>query len=244
MNTTPSSPLHGPVPSREEVLIGRVTDGEATAADWSELESSARDDPAVWQRLAASQRAHARFEHAVEDQIAICELIEAPDRRALAARGVARRFREYGGWAAAAALGLAWLGVQGGALPGWGSGSNGASPGPARPVNSGYESNLAGGMIGADGAGTQFVSLPYDEAYDQYKRAGLASGRVLGELPMLLIEARPADDGQGQDVLFVRRVVERVRSANVNVLNVQTDEHGQPIRAEPKPLEDLKSNPV
>lgn len=225
------------MPSREDVLIGRVTDGEATPADWAELESLARRDAAVWQRLAESQRAHARFEHAVEDEIAVCELVEAPDRRMLARGAFVSRLREYSGWLAAAAVGLAWIGVHG--LPG------GAAPAarPSAPIaSSGVPSAQAAALGSAPGA--RYVSMPVDQAYEQYKLAGLASGRVVTELPMVFLDTRPAQDGQGQDVIYVRRVVERIRAADVNVMNFEVDEHGRPVRAEPRPLVHTAANPL
>ena len=96
-------------PTREDILIGRITDGEASPNDWAEIESIAESDPGVWHRLASSQRTHARMESAVEDAIAIAELIDAPDMRRVG-RPVIARIREYSGWALAAGLALA-LGV-------------------------------------------------------------------------------------------------------------------------------------
>ncbi|HVZ94897.1 MAG TPA: hypothetical protein VG797_10340 [Phycisphaerales bacterium] len=202
-------------PQREDVLIGRVTDGEATPADWAELETMVRADTTLWHRLAECQRAHARFEQAVEDEIAIAELVEAPDARALAKVTFVTRVRESSGWLVAAAIGLAWLGFA-------------RAPGGTGPVGPGRGSEA--GIV------PSIASLPAEQAFEQYKRAGLASGQVVAELPKVFVEIRPAEDGDGQDVLFVRRVVERVRAADVNVLDFKKDEHGQTIGAESKPL--------
>lgn len=92
--------------SREDVLIGRVVDGEASQQDFDELERLGSADPEVWRRLATAQRAHARLERAVEDRIALAELIELPRQRWLGGGGVIAKIGLAGGWLAAAALGV------------------------------------------------------------------------------------------------------------------------------------------
>src|SRR5690606_15437379 len=46
-----------------------------------------------------------------------------------------------------------------------------------------------------------------DEALDQYLETGFSEGRVLGELPALMVETR-AIDGRAE-IVYVRRVLER-----------------------------------
>lgn len=207
------------LPSREEVLICRVTDGEATPADWAELESLARTDPAVWQRLAASQQAHARFEHAVEDEIAICELVEAPDRRVLARGAFAARVREYSGWLAAAAVAVAWLGINRAPSPNLG------------PFTQ------QGGIVPELTGSQPLLNVPADQLLEQYKRSGMASGTFLTELPLQFVESRVSADNSGeQEVIYIRPMLERVRAKDVNVVNYKKDENGLPLKAETTPL--------
>lgn len=208
------------LPSREDVLICRVTDGEATPADWAELESLARADPAVWQRLAASQQAHARFEHAVEDEIAICELVEAPDRRVLARGAFAARVREYSGWLAAAAVAVAWLGINRAPAPNLGPIAQ-----PGDSMTAGY-------------SGSQpLLDVPADQLLEQYKRSGMASGTFLTELPLQFVESRASADNTGeQEVIYIRPMLERVRAKDVNVVNYKKDENGVPQKVETTPL--------
>lgn len=194
-------------PMREDILIGRVTDGEATPGDWRELETMAGADSGVWSRLANAQRAHADLARAVDDELTVAELVASPAHEAM--RGgmtpVAMRWRAYTGWAAAAALSLAWAGANGLGL---------RAP------------SLAGGNMAG-------IPLSTDELFSQYVNKGKAQGVVLDELPMVLVESRPATatggvaDPAGRiEVVFVRRTLER---AVVNDLyRVGRDEHGEP----------------
>lgn len=189
-------------PTREDVLIGRVIDGEASSTDWDALDRLAQTEPAVWERLGRAQRAHARLERDVEDAIALAELIELPASHAAAA-SLNLRFRQYSGWAMAAVLGLALLGSFG--------------------------LNLGGSRGGAGQglqAGIGVRSLSPDEALDQYVQSGLATGRVLGEMPAVLVDTRPVEQGRGQEVLYVRQILERTFVTDVSVLSVEVDEHG------------------
>lgn len=190
-------------PTREDVLIGRVVDGEASTADWEALDALAATDPGIWERLGRAQRIHARLERDVEDSIAIAELIDLP-REHIAAASLSFRFRQYAGWAAAAALGVALLGSLGLNLV-------------TRPTGPGMNAGFT--PVSAQ-------PLSPDEALDQYVRTGLASGRVLGEMPAMLVETRPAPQGAGQEVLYVRQILERKFVTDVTVVSVETDEHG------------------
>jgi hypothetical protein len=195
-------------PTREDILIGRVTDGEATPADWQELETLAIAEAGVWTRLAAAQRAHADLARAVDDELTVAELVHAPAHEA--ARGgmtlVSQRWRAYSGWAAAAALALAWAGANG---------LNLRIPGAAVP--------------GTNAAGL-FTSGP-DDLFTQYLDKGKAQGSVLGELPKVMIETIPVADAKpgeaNVEVVYVRRVLERAMVNNV--YRVSRDEHGNPV---------------
>lgn len=184
-------------PTREDVLIGRVVDGEAFASDWEALEKLAGADGGVWERLGRAQRSHARLERDVEDAIALADLVEIP-RAAVASQSMNLRIRQYGGWAAAAALALAWAGLSG-----------------VLPVRSGNTAGLG-------------PSLSADEAYEQYVDRGTTSGRLIRELPLQLVQARDLGEGRGKEVLYYRMLLERRTVPDVSVLSVQSDEHGDP----------------
>lgn len=190
---------------REEVLIGRVTDGEASPSDWAEIESMAQRDSSLWQRLAQSQRAHARIESAVEDAIAVSEFVELP-RHSAHVQAFSARWREFGGWAAAAVLALAWLGIH---------------------QRSAHQSVPAPGGNGVQQAGIiPISSATPDQAYARYLEAGKDDGRIVTVLPPQMLEATEAGSSGAREIYFIRPVVERVKATDVQRLRVTTDEHG------------------
>ncbi len=189
-------------PNREEILIGRVTDGEASPADWSELEKLASADPTVWTRLASAQRRHAELERAVDDALTVAELVEAPDFLADAGERMTVRWRAYSGWAAAAAIALAWAGASSLNLL------------PAGPGGNVQESGFVP------------IKLGSDALMDRYLETGRQEGRVLAELPMVMVESRPAINGEGSEIIYLRQVLERVRVDDVYRMGV--DDLGRP----------------
>lgn len=188
-------------PTREDVLIGRVVDSEASTSDWDSLERIAGTDASVWERLGRAQRTHARLEREVEDAIAIAELIDLPSEGSIAAIGFHSRIRQWGGWAAAAVIGVAWLSISG-ITGSFGPGSNIANVLPVR-------------------------ELSPDELLSQYMNKGQASGRVMGEMEPMLVDARDLGLNR-KEVIFVRPIIERTMVTDVSVIGVQRDEHGTP----------------
>lgn len=186
-------------PTREDILIGRVVDGEATPSDWGELEHMSKADAGLWQRLAQSQRAHARLERAVEDEIAVSELVELPEPVSVIA-SFRSRWQVWGGWAVAAGLALAWLG---------------AGSGPAMFRGSGASTPTA------------VAGLNLDEMLNQYVTKGRESDRVVNVMPLQLLKTNPLEQGQGTEVFFVRPIVERMIVTDFRPLSVQVDEAGQ-----------------
>ncbi len=195
--------------SREDILIGRVTDGEATAADWAEIEAIASADAGLWTRLAGAQRAHAALAAAIDDELTVAELVGLPDAAAMARAGdegarsmqhPSVRWRAYSGWAAAAVLALAWAGAGT-----WGT-------------NRGVR-----GVTG--GAGDIAATLAPDALLQKYVDKGRADGRVLMELPLVMVESGPAPDGKGTQVVYLRRLLEQTTVSGV--YEVGRDETGQ-----------------
>lgn len=204
---------HSDLPTREDVLIGRVVDGEANDADWADLERLARADGDIWKRLAHAQRVHARLERAVEDAIAVAELVDAPIYRP--GRGFWGSAKSSLGWAVAAALAVALVGRFHQFIP---TGSDVMTPAQQA------------GIIPLSAASP-------DEAYNRYINAGIADGRVVGEMDPVLLEARELTSESGEpvrEVLVLRRVVERIAGENMPVYTIHRDEHGLPV---PKPVE-------
>lgn len=215
--------------SREDVLIGRIVDGEASQRDFEDLERLGAHDQDVWRRLAHAQRAHARLERAVEDRIALAELIELPRGHRLGGGGVIGRIGMFTGWAAAAALGVALL-VQ------W--------PSPGSPAPGSPGSPTSGGIASTEAASTPRVELASfgpllttatpDEAYQQYLMAGLADGRVVAEMPARLVEMREVPNSDVREVYLVRQTLERVPATEIWVPDLRMDDagnlHSVPVR--------------
>ncbi len=214
--------------TREEILIGRVTDGEASPNDWAELQRLARQDAGVLERLAEAQRMHAALEQTVEDRIAICELIEA---RALhrESSGVLMRIGTLGGWAAAAALGVMWwTGMQ--------QGPQSLQPnGSSNVAQHGPPAGTVGGEEGEAQTIPVFDNYDPDTVYSGYLRSGMKHDRVVGVMPDKFINYRANDDGTFE-VLIVRQIVERRQVNRLNQLDLQADELGNPFLVkEPMP---------
>lgn len=208
MNQINQGAANLPEPTREEILIGRIIDGEAFEDDWNEFDVLAKGDPALLARLARAQREHARLEHDVADSIAVCDLIDLPGTSAHGA-AMAARLRQYSGWAVAAVVSLAFLTVLGVNLPGGSGNPNQASIVP--------------------------VSATPDEAFSEYMRTGIADGRVIGEMPTVLMDVQQLPENEGMQVVYLRQIVERTTVTDLSVLDVQRDEFGNP-RYVPTPV--------
>jgi len=183
--------------TREDILISRIVDGSAEPADWAELESIAETEPEALRRLAEAQRREADLRAALGEALNEADEVDLPLGHTTTVFTFRTRLQSWTGWAAAAALALAWL-TAGGMLrtpPSAGSQVAGWTPGTA------------------------------DEAYEQYQVMGLAEGRVLGELPKVLIQVERLESGQAE-VTYLRRVLER--RLVTDVLEPTVDTQGRP----------------
>ena len=202
-----------PTPSEQlDLLISRIADGEASQQDWNSFSSLAEQHPRAWKSLAQAQRDHQSLSLAVGVAVHAAEHVDLPTRdaadvflRRARPHASAARVRQFGGWAVAATIAIAWLSVSGGqfVLPG----SNSQNP-----------EKLAA-------AGFYPVHSP-DDALQLYRDQGKQSGRVLAEVPVLL-ESRPATTGRGYEVVYVRQILEHAQVENL--LRFARDEAGKPI---------------
>ena len=174
-------------PTKTDTLISRIVDDEATAQDWTEFEQLASLEPDVWAKLAREQRDAANLRRSVTAAIDIADSIELPlDIAGLGAeRTFSGRFSPWVGWAMAAAVAMAWLGVNQITLF-----DNAHDP-------------------GLNVAGIPLTPASADEALDQYRTMGEQEGRYVGELPKVMVEARPMPDGLRIEILYLRQIVER-----------------------------------
>lgn len=198
--------MNGGEHKMSDLFISRVVDGAAAPEDWATFRGLAERDPTLWRELAEAQRDHAELVAAVASATMCADEVEAP-----LVEEIHRRFSErirtvatYGGWAAAAAVGLMWFTTPAG--PGW----RGA---PAVPGNAASLNPLSG--------------LSADEAYHAYLDKGREAGTVVAEVPnRVLIEARPMKAGGGYEVLYLRQIVERRMVKELN--GIGHDEFGRP----------------
>lgn len=207
-----------------DLLISRVVDGVARDADWKALDTIAFDDQSVWRDLAQAQRQQACLAQAVEESIASSSMIELPDEAPalhFPSRQQAWWIRRWAGWVAAAVLGVAWVSSVR-------LGTNQVTPGGNGP----NIADLGGGVVEK---GSRLVKNAAD-ALNAYFDKGAEEKRVLGEMPTkVLLQTRPAADGKGYEVYFVRQIVERVEVPDLRMLS--TDEFGnvRPTEIEVRP---------
>ena len=142
---------------------------------------------------------------AVADQVTLpLEPAAAPEPRGRPAPGW-RRFTEWGGWAVAALLVLAWsLGRL--------------EPAPRNGVAPDDSNNLAAIVNG----------IPAADLLRAYLDKGRQENLVVGEVPeKILIETRHAPSGAGYELLYLRQVLERAIVPDLYQFTAE-DELGRP----------------
>lgn len=188
-------------------VISRLVDGEGSPADWQAFRALAESDPTLWRELAEFQQDHAELAAYVNRAVAIADTVEV-DVQGEMHRRFAERMRvvaTWGGWAAAAAIVLAWTT---------------AIHAPAQQSSPVTTSSLG-------------VNLPQpapqsaSDAFNDYIEKGKQSGLVVGEVPnRVLVEARPMKAG-GYEVIYLHQVLERRTVRELSTL--ATDEFGTPV---------------
>lgn len=234
---TPDTPnnLNGPethdAPDRD-VLITRIIDQRAAAADWTAIERLATTDNALWREVALAQRDAGLLTAAVGRAIVVADNVDldsVSDHPSVAAslepipleQPRVIRPAAWMGWATAAALTLAWFA--------------GFQPGGSQPMV-GNNATLLPVQLG----GT-LVKTP-TEALDAYRKMGQEEGRVVGEVPAkILVKSTPVDEGRGgYDVVYIRQIIERARvsdpvrftqdeAGNCKPVAVPLKENGSPL---------------
>lgn len=202
---------------RSEILISRLIDGEASAADWQEFSTLAGGAPELWRELAEAQRQQELLSAAVAEATSRADAITLPD---LSDEGshrhaheihvpIAQRLSAWVGWGLAAALAIAlWSGIRPNA-------NTSDSPGV------GHQANIGGAIS----------DMASSDILEEYLKRGKDEGNVLGELPdKVLVESRPSANGQGYEVLFIRPILERTSVPELYEFSAQ-DEAGRPVLA-------------
>ena len=204
---------------RNQILVSRVVDGDATTAEWDELKTLADDDPAVWRQLADTLRDHSAFARAVNESVSVAEAVETPmlphtggDRRRAHASSPLARIGGWTGWVVAAVVTFAGL-----------TAFFQQQTATKTQALSGTPTGMMNGASAAD-------------LLQAYLDRGRQEHLVLGEVPdKVLLETRPATDGKGFEVLYLRQILERTVVPDLYQGGAR-DELGRPtlVRYEPR----------
>lgn len=93
-----------------ELLISRIVDGEATPGDWAAFRALAEREPSLWRDLAEGQRAQEELAADVSRLLSVAGRVDVPVHSEMVRRltGRIRLVGTWGGWLAAACIGLMW----------------------------------------------------------------------------------------------------------------------------------------
>lgn len=190
-----------------DVLISRIIDGEARRGDVARFDAIAADEPGAYRDLELARREADALGAQVGRLVSRADVVElpiagyTPERREVGARagdtgdGFAFLFSmfRWTGWVAAALLMIAWV-VN--------------TPMTATPTDEQTAQNGTN-TEAAPEAGTRVVRSAR-EALDAYSEFAKRAGMPIDELPgRVLVDSRPSATGEGYDVTYVRRFVER-----------------------------------
>lgn len=194
---------------QRDVLISQIVDGEGDGAAWKAFAELAGQDASIWRELALAQRGHAALSHAVSVEISGAASVELTDAAGASggAGPIPFSVSRWSGWVAAAAVGIAWVGMQYSA------------------IRDSRTAEMTSHQAGIAPVGAFQVDSPQD-AISAYKALGHRSGTVLGELPdRVIIESRPLAGERGFEVVYLRQFMERARVSEL--YQVTRDDSGQ-----------------
>lgn len=201
-----------------DVLISRVIDGEASRADWQRLRSMAESDASIWTELEEVQQMQTALCAEAGSLLGVAEAVELPGDHAerTFSRQIAR-VGTWGGWLAAAAVGLAWsLGVPQAAQH--------------AGVTSGIGPSIPPGYVRIDSP---------EDALQTYVSRGQDAGSVVGLVPEpRIVETRSLPDGSGVEVLYVREILERRLVGQVYRLSEDEAGNVRPVQVRIVPASD------
>lgn len=199
-----------------DILITRAIDGRASATDWAEIEQLGERDAGVWRELATAQRDDASLRRAVALSMARVESVELADavrahEATHAAHTMSRRTRvvvTWAGWAAAAAVGLAFF--------------------TQHPRENGVGRSMNPATAGVGAPQEQIESAA--DMLARYLDQGRQEGKVIQEVPeKWLLSAEPTGDGSRQQVVYLRLIMERAEVPEFYTFS--QDEWGNPAPA-------------
>ncbi|MEM7164231.1 MAG: hypothetical protein AAF581_02135 [Planctomycetota bacterium] len=205
-------------PTRDEVLISRVLDARSGSGDWRELELMAEQDPTLWRDLGASLRAEIAVRNAGEEVLDGTRRIDLPFAANDTVRSTPSRIWRHGvtgsGWLAAIVLLCVWLST------GVGAGKDAAAPLPGGDT-------LTTNKLATN---TLNTTTTFDDALTSYRTVGFEEGRLVDELPMMVVDTQVLESGNDQmEVLYLRRFLERATVNGVYEVGRRDDGTAVPV---------------
>lgn len=188
-----------------EVLISRIVDGEATQEDWNAFHLQANREPSLWRELAEAQQMHAELGEEVGVALAVSSLVDAPTHVEIERRfnNRIRMVGVWGGWLAAACLGLMW--------------ANNARPAPSSLGGAGSQANL----------GDTLASY-----LNRGKEEGRVLGELPEKVLVSATPVTGSDGndiGNGYVVVYLRQILERVEVKDLYQLGEDDAGRQQPV---------------
>ena len=183
-------------PTALELLISKALDGAAAPAEWDALENLAQRDGAAAAELVRGLRAHSGLTTALGLELAGVERVDLPRPRGVGAPWLSGA----AGWLAAGLVACLWIASE-----------RGESASPPSPDGALAESERAPLEVASAAQAAQ--TLQDAQAPDTATAPGsqvATAGEAIGELPLLMVESRPLENG-GYEVLYMRRTLERAR---------------------------------
>ncbi len=254
-----------------DLLLGRILDRRASPADWDSFATFAQARPDTWGQLLTALRSEQGLQRSADIELSVADLVDLPREATVASlepgsdtRGtwaavpprVARRARRpWTGWAAAAALALAWAGSTWLATDGSAQraatglrGINGApvaaaphaEPGAASAPDA-APSDLGPGSRDEAPVDPALLAQAGNTAGPRLRDAAAPvgddlHGDIVGQLPLQLVSSVASADGNGLDVVYVRPVLERARVSGMYSLGFDDAGRLSPVSIQPASL--------
>jgi len=231
----------GPPPPDRDLLVSRVVDDAASAADWDELRSLAEYDPSVWRELFEAQRAQAELTQAVQQAIAIADEVDAPvEHLPRAGLGLGlRQVASWGGWAVAASVAIFWMapnltsqtaaplaGNQAGVSNPLGGQNTPEAQTPTQRNEYVLGEQSQQPLFGSPTNTQPYLNDPFRMASTQSEVTNRSEPQPLAEMPdRVLLEVRPRADGK-LELIYVRRLIERAVVDEHDLYQVKPDDAG------------------
>lgn len=196
-----------------DILISRLLDARANDADWMLLREISAQDPGLWVEIAEARRLDSTLTAGVCKATATAELVDLvePGARLAERRGASGRvaISPRFGWAVAAMLGIALIGMIFGTRPG---STNIA------PLDGGHSAGLGGPLFSNQ-----------SDALAAYYDIGKRNGSVVGELPQrFVLDSKPAEGQPGAvEVTYVRQIIEK--AIVKDFYKMGSDDAGRPV---------------